>query len=337
MADAGTKTPFFVSLGMFIIDQFSYKDENGKSTGRALPPQIGGGGTYATIGARIWLTPDKLGMIIDRGEDLPANMLSKLMGYGEQMWLFRNRIDGKTTRALNSYFGDHRNFEYLTPRIRLTPRDLAETRLAWPKALHFVCSPTRALAIMSEVREVEGWSPISIFEPIPDKCIPAELPSLIRVLPDISILSPNAEEALSLLSLPLPPSKDTIETAADKFLSYGVGHEGSGWVVIRSGAMGAYVKSRELTGIWIEAFWTPDDSESGKVVDVTGAGNGFLGGLAAGLLLTKQNMIEATLYASVSASFIIEQEGLPVLSPEGTWNNDSPQRRLEVLRKRIGC
>jgi hypothetical protein len=72
----------FVSLGMFIIDEFAFADAAGKPDGRSLSPQvlgfiprcshhpayifslfrrsstfflqIGGGGTYATIGARVW-------------------------------------------------------------------------------------------------------------------------------------------------------------------------------------------------------------------------------------------------------------------------------------------
>ena len=64
----------FVTLGMFIIDDFSFSDESGAPIGREVPPQerpsfphlydlrlnpavtlqIGGGGTYAAIGARIW-------------------------------------------------------------------------------------------------------------------------------------------------------------------------------------------------------------------------------------------------------------------------------------------
>ncbi len=46
----------------------------------------------------------------------------------------------------------------------------------------------------------------------------------------------------------------------------------------------------------------------------------------------------AVLYATVSASFVIEQEGLPVLThatdDEGStecWNNETPQSRLEKL------
>jgi hypothetical protein len=46
----------------------------------------------------------------------------------------------------------------------------------------------------------------------------------------------------------------------------------------------------------------------------------------------------ATFYASVSASFVIEQQGLPKLSvgteSTVTWNGDSPQSRVDALRAR---
>ncbi|KAF8204950.1 Ribokinase-like protein [Pholiota molesta] len=319
----------FVTLGMFIIDAFSFMDEDGKPTGCTVESQIGGGGTYASIGARIWLSSTEIGMIVDRGNDFPEEIAQSLLNYGEEMWLFRDNPHRRTTRALNSYRGEFRGFEYTTPRIRITPNDFKGTPLAKAKILHFICSPDRALAIMSEVED--GWKPLTVYEPIPDRCVPEELPALQKILPLISVLSPNAEEALSILSIPLPPSKETIEKAADEFLELGVGHQRSGWVIIRSGGLGAYVKSLETQGRWIEAFWTPEDAA--KVVDVTGAGNSFLGGFAAGMVLSDGDVNAATLHATVSASFIIEQQGLPVLS-EGLWNGDSPLRRLEILKKR---
>ncbi|TFK43159.1 Ribokinase-like protein [Crucibulum laeve] len=330
----------FVTLGMFIIDEFEFMDSDGHPTGRVLAPQIGGGGTYAAVGARIWLPSNKIGMVIDRGYDFPATVEKQLLNYGHDMWMFRDQPHYKTTRALNSYRGEHRNFEYMTPRIRITPRDIMGTKLSNPTSLHFICSPSRASDIMSEVREVDGWFPITIYEPIPYRCVPDELPALKQVLSSISILSPNAEEALSLLSLPLPPTKESVEKSARMFLEFGVGVAGTGSVVIRSGDMGAYVKSRSRDGVWIDAFWADKDAE--KVVDVTGAGNSFLGGLGAGLALTHGDVYEAVFYASVSASFIIEQEGLPRFSQStddgdtSTWNGDSPQRRLDELRKQHG-
>lgn len=116
--------------------------------------------------------------------------------------------------------------------------------------------------------------------------MPEELPALKNVLSSISILrcfefkqyslsctqvlftSPNAEEALSLLSLPLAPSRESIELATDKFLEIGVGEGKTGWVIIRSGPLGCYMKSQMTKGVWVDAYWTTKDNH--KVVDVTG-------------------------------------------------------------------
>ena len=69
--------------------------------------------------------------------------------------------------AADSALSPRKSFQYLTPRLRITPRDLLNTSLFRPAILHFICSPARAAVIMSEVVEVEGWSPISVYEPIP--------------------------------------------------------------------------------------------------------------------------------------------------------------------------
>ena len=54
------------------------------------------------------LDADQVGMVVDRGHDWPSSMQKDLERYGADMWMFRNRPEGKTTRALNSYMGDHR-------------------------------------------------------------------------------------------------------------------------------------------------------------------------------------------------------------------------------------
>ncbi|KAN0139998.1 Ribokinase-like protein [Lactarius tabidus] len=326
----------FVSLGMFIIDEFAFLDHVGNPTSRTLEPQIGGGGTYANIGARVWLPPSETGMIVDRGVDFPPEMDAALREYGEDMWLFRDQSPAGTTRALNRYQGDHRGFQYLTPRLRITPRDLLGTSLSHPATIHFICSPTRAAVIMSQVAEVEGWSPISVYEPIPDRCVPEELPALRDVLPFISVLSPNAEEALGLLADLSPVSKSSIERACKSFLDLGVGPAGTGTVIIRSGSLGAYAASREKPGMWIEAYWSTEE----RVVDVTGAGNSFLGGLAAGLVLTNGDVFEAARYGTISASYIVEQLSLPKITRASSdvrneeWNGDSPWGRLQELKAR---
>jgi hypothetical protein len=49
----------------------------------------------------------QVGMVVDKGQDFPPPIHAKLLEYGSEMWLFREQQSG-TTRALNSYIGDHR-------------------------------------------------------------------------------------------------------------------------------------------------------------------------------------------------------------------------------------
>ncbi|KDN37784.1 hypothetical protein RSAG8_09939, partial [Rhizoctonia solani AG-8 WAC10335] len=286
----------FVSLALFILDEFEFLDVTGKPTGKKLPTQIGGG-TYTTIGARIWLPASEVGQIVDRGVDFPTSVQQELDHYGSEMWYFRDQPENKTTRAVNRYTGKLRDFDYLTPRIRLTPKDLPGTPLESPHQLHFVCSPARATQITDgvDVYSARDGKPLTIYEPIPISCVPEELPALKQILHRIDILSPNAEEALGLLSIDKAGVDDpsVIEHAAAQFLSFGIGKDASGHVILRCGAMGAYGATLEagmVKGWWTPAYWRSEDK--GAVVDVTGAGNAFLGGLSAGLYLSDGNMRE---------------------------------------------
>jgi sugar/nucleoside kinase (ribokinase family) len=139
---------------------------------------------------------------------------------------------------------------------------------------------------------------------------------------------------------------------------------------VRCGKLGAVVGTRKAGLRWFPAYWAGEDES--RVKDVTGgecynprhgvgstadsfsAGNAFLGGYIAGLSHSSGDPYEAALYATVSASFVVEQMGLPVLltpspTPRPTaeqgnqgpssgserWNGDSPWNRLEALRARL--
>ena len=56
------------------------------------------------------LSASEVGMIIDKGVDFPQEIDAALRTYGESMWLFREQPDTATTRALNAYTGDHREY-----------------------------------------------------------------------------------------------------------------------------------------------------------------------------------------------------------------------------------
>lgn len=49
------------------------------------------------------------------------------------------------------------------------------------------------------------------------------------------------------------------------------------------------------------------------------------------LLMQETQDFQAAVYATVSASFTIEQHGLPLLK-DGMWNGDRPQMRLGLIK-----
>ncbi|KAK3318617.1 Ribokinase-like protein [Apodospora peruviana] len=81
---------------------------------------------------------------------------------------------------------------------------------------------------------------------------------------------------------------------------------------------------------WMPAYYSPTTtmdadntagSEKKKVVDPTGGGNTFLGGLAVALARGK-TIEEACAWGTVAASFAIEQVGVPVLSASNEGDGD---------------
>lgn len=131
----------------------------------------------------------------------------------------------------------------------------------------------------------------------------------------------------------------TIEECCNKWLSSGIGANGNGAIVIRSGKDGCYVATGEKNR-WLPAYHQNPD----KVIDPTGGGNSFLGGLAIGLarggsLLQFSTLENAAMKGSVSASFAIEQVGMPKLSLRGNeelWNGEVAVVREEEMLRRLG-
>jgi len=89
----------------------------------------------------------------------------------------------------------------------------------------------------------------------------------------------------------------------------------------------------------VEPYWRPGhDGAEGRVVDPTGAGNAFMGGLGAALDDGK-DVLEGIIWGSVAASFTIEQDGLPHLTVSSVgrelWNGQDPWDRVEEMRERL--
>lgn len=92
----------FSTLGQFIIDEFEFggsEHADSTTTETHVPDQIGGGGTYAAIGARMHLPPREVKMVVDRGSDFPLEIREQLDSYGEQCWIYRDDPTRLTTKV----------------------------------------------------------------------------------------------------------------------------------------------------------------------------------------------------------------------------------------------
>ena len=85
---------------------------------------------------------------------------------------------------------------------------------------------------------------------------------------------------------------------------------------------------------WIPAY----HQDSQKVVDPTGGGNTFLGGLSVALA-RGHGLEDAVAWGNVAASFAIEQVGVPVLhrgeAGRETWNGQDVEERLKEFQRRL--
>ncbi|KAK6512931.1 hypothetical protein TWF506_009093 [Arthrobotrys conoides] len=338
MADMPEPSIHFVTLGMFIIDQIHFP-----ASGRVVDDIIGGAGTFGIIGARLFSPPPELsrtlGWIVDVGNDFPKSIKLELERWGTSL-ILRETPERRTTRGWNSYGpADFRSFKYLTPKLRLTPDDFVNTPLVNSRSFHLICSPDRCRDIINSLSSLRSSpkEPIMLWEPVPNLCTPEELPTCLEVLKLVSVVSPNAAELGGFygLSESEAENRGSIEENAEKWYLSGIGLRGDGPIIVRAGKAGCYI--RYCGGKkWLPAYF--DDEHGSRVVDPTGGGNSFIGGLAIGLVRTSDVVLSAA-YATVAASFAIEQIGMPVLSQsKGTelWNGVEAEERLKEYLRRIG-
>ncbi|KAL1955569.1 hypothetical protein VTO42DRAFT_8448 [Malbranchea cinnamomea] len=356
----------FCTLGMFIIDEIEFE--------RPTPPVkdiIGGAGSYAVVGARIVFGRESsrhVGWVVDTGADFPPSIRDTISSW-ETNCLMRENPTRLTTRGWNGY-GDNekRAFKYLTPKIRLDHNSLP-VHMVFSKTYHLICSASRCCEIIQGILERRerllpevknllpsaSQRPIFVWEPVPDLCRPDELPKFYEAIRLVDVVSPNHSELAGYFgktewNFSDPDDQRIVETVVNA----GIGLDGNGLFVVRAGKSGCYGFSRRGKCLGLPAC------QGLNVVDPTGAGNTFLGALAAALVCPRRkilhevinsvlgqskawaNICEAwghegnvpasLICATVAASFVIEQIGMPVLSvaegQEERWNGMSYTERL---------
>ncbi|KAM5507810.1 hypothetical protein McanMca71_001079 [Microsporum canis] len=333
---------------------------------------VGGAGSFAAIGARIAAGKDhsrSVGWIVDTGYDFPEHVRDLIASW-ETHCVFREDMNRQTTKGWNGYeANEKRVFKYLTPKIQIVPETLTE-ELVLSNTFHMSCSADRCYNIVQGILErrrelgerhkLELRRPIFVWEPFPDSCHPEELSRFYEVIRHVDVVSPNEHEMGSYFS----NSSWHFDNPRDQeicrsIVKSGIGIDGNGVLVVRAGRDGCYAFSRD------DQVALPAYLES-KAVDPTGAGNSFLGALCQVLAGSNRAPIEATreimeksgdwravcttwddrgnilaglVCATVAASYVIEQVGVPVLSfsPEGEeyWNGTSYVGRVRRYTRQL--
>ena len=167
---------------------------------------------------------------------------------------------------------------------------------------------------------------------------------MYQALKLVDILSPNYVELSGFYGGNPGPREEInrgfLTSMCSEILLRGFGTLKKGAVVVRAGREGCYVATHSSKQ-WYPAYHkSPEGAQAGPnvhVVDPTGGGNAFLGVLAIGLVRTGlgpsfENVNRAAGFASVAASFAIEQVGMPTLTSvtDGSelWNGVSVAERL---------
>jgi len=265
----------------------------------------------------------------------------------------RETPDRLTTRGWNGY-GAHeqRAFRYTTPKLRIDHHALVDTPLLWAKTFHLICSPLRCIDLIENILALRAQSseqgpaerPWFIWEPMPDVCVREEAENCLKALPLVDIVSPNHGELCGFFGEDSHGSRESVdarlvERLCDQWIQRGIGPGGNGACVIRCGKDGCLIK-RPGMHKWLPAY----HQSAEKVMDPTGAGNAFLGGLAVGLVRAgarpgMDNLEEAAVWGTVSASLAIEQVGMPVLAYSSpgreTWNGICVVDRLSEFKDRV--
>ena len=275
--------------------------------GRTCMGLLGGGGPQAAFGMKLW-TAGGVGICAGVGSDFPLTAQEWLKAMGIDTAGVRHHLQHPTLRAWQILDNDDQRTQVWRTRGSAIPTHLAFApdlipRTYWgARGFHFGIHPEQPNLAAIHALRARGVS-VSV-EPFRAAAQPLDDQELAALLSSCAIFSPTIEEAHSLVGDGDPQT--LIERLAEA---------GAPIITLRMGSAGSLVyraATRELHHI---------PAIPVAVVDPVGAGNAYCGGFLVGWLETG-DLRRAGQYASVAASFLVEQYGLP---------NPRPSMRTEAV------
>jgi sugar/nucleoside kinase (ribokinase family) len=296
-----------------IIDDIVFHD------GRTLMGVLGGGGPQTAFGMKLWATGG-VGLCGGVGMDFPAEAQTWLDTMGIDSAGLRRDPAHNSLRAWQIIEADGRRTQVWRTQGATIPTHLALTpdQVTAPywsaRGFHFGVHPESPNLRIMQALQAHGVT-VSV-EPFREASRPLADAELRVLLTSCTIFSPNLVEAETLVGSGEPMTLLRRLTEA-----------GASIVALRMGAEGSLVH-RAATG---ETHYIP--AVKTTVVDPVGAGNAYCGALLVGWQETG-DLRRAGLYASVAASFLVEQYGLP--APRADLRIEAA-RRLEQLGEGVGA
>jgi sugar/nucleoside kinase (ribokinase family) len=275
-----------------------------------LDPALGGSAVFGAYAASLFTKPHIVGVV---GDDFPKREIAILRARGVETEGLEIVPGGQTFRWGGRYFDDINQretlftelnvFEQFQPKLPESYRRISDIFLA-------NIDPDLQLDVLGQIKQ-----PRFVVCDTMNLWINIKLNSLKKLMKKIDVLLLNDEEARLL------GDTRSLAKAADKLLKSGIRR-----LIIKKGEHGCMMFSREGT------FAAPALALS-KVVDPTGAGDSFAGGML-GWLSNRKTIGEAewrkaVLVGTAMASFCVEDFSVRKLR---RLTLEQLRERVEVLR-----
>lgn len=287
----------YVIYGKIIIDTIKCAD------GLIVENVLGGGGPQGAFGARLW--DPSVGLLTRSGIDINADPEQMLVDIDVDLSGWVKYSDLPTAHIKypfneSAYQGRSSELRQELSRIMIGINEMTSRPIPLPpdyrkpKVIHLITEHSRDQMIEQALSLKEEGSLFSL-EPI---IMPAyhNQGDMLPIIQKVDVVTPDFPAASAVAG-----SSDPLEVM--KYWS----KLGPSLIAIRHSSQGSYTWDREHGEFW---HIPPVPVE---VVDVTGAGNCYGGGLITGWNKTRDARI-AGCYGAVSASFLVGQYGLPKMT-----------------------
>ena len=280
------KGDYLVTFASIIIDDILLW------TGDITLGVLGGGGTHAIAGCGIWW--DKIAIAFPVGEDF--GLIKNDMLAANINIIGVKATKNKTLRHWQIFYHDGTRIEIpRDPRINKEYNfsespDFSTIPALFSTAAGYHVQANNPLSMIENIRNVNKNAAI-VYEPGLVDDIADCKQFFSKVLPMVDAFSPNLKEGETITG-----EKDPLKMIDILF------QWGCKWAIIRMGEKGSL--SGTKNGKFLEVPPAP-----ANMVDPTGAGNSYMGGLLYGIAQERE-VEECLAMAAVSASFAIEQYGI---------------------------